>query len=82
MLSMRSHHKTVPLWLLYLLLGSCVVSALAVLILATRHDTTLLGDPYYEDQILAPQRALVPWIMTCATLLLGLIAGVLGRLKK
>ena len=79
---MHSYNKTSPTWLLYLILGCCIISALAILVLATQRDTTLLGDPYYEDQILAPQRALIPWMMTLITIILSLIIGVWERLKK
>lgn len=41
--------------------------------LALQGDTTLLGDPYYEDQILAPERAFAPWaLMMIAVGIVGL----------
>ena len=48
-----------------------VTIALCTYYLALQGDTTALGDPYYEDQILAPERAFAPWA------LLMIITGVL-----
>lgn len=79
---MRSNNSVTTPWLLRLIVLSCLVSALAILFLATRNDTTLLGDPYYEDQILAPQRALIPWLLTLFVLLLAAVLGIVERLKK
>gem|GEM_PF-3045376 len=68
--------------LLYSILGCCLISAIAIFILALTHDTTLLGDPYYEDKILAPQRALVPWLMTIISVGLALLLLIVKRLYK
>ena len=45
--------------------------AMSTYYLALQGDTTVLGDPYYEDQILAPERAFAPWA------LLMIVTGVL-----
>ena len=37
--------------------------------LALQGDTTLLGDPYYEDTILAPDRAFGPWALCLLVIL-------------
>lgn len=60
------NYKKINNILLKIVLICLTISALAILYLAITGDTTLLGDPYYEDKILAPQRALIPW---CATML-------------
>lgn len=43
---------------------------------ASLPDTTWLGDPYYMDQILAPQRAFVPWAFTILCLVCSAVIGV------
>lgn len=42
--------------------------------LALQGDTTLLGDPYYEDQILAPARAFGPWAIMCMAISIVILA--------
>lgn len=69
------YNKKINPWLLRLILINCLVCALAIFFLATKHDTTLLGDPYYEDHISVPQRAFVPWLATLTTIPLTLILG-------
>jgi hypothetical protein len=58
-----------------------VISALGILYLASLNDTTLLGDPYYEDKILAPDRAFIPWLATMIVVLLAVIVGITDRLS-
>lgn len=57
-----------------------LVAAIAVCTyyLALQGDTTLLGDPYYEDQILAPERAFAPW----ALLMLVIVVVVVAKLVQ
>ena len=43
---------------------------------ASTKDTTLLGDPYYEDQILAPQRAFIPWAFSLVCVACAVLAGI------
>lgn len=54
-----------------------ITMALAIVYLAFQGDTTLLGDPYYEDKILAPQRAFIPWALTMGTILIAVIVSAL-----
>lgn len=44
-----------------------VTIAVCTYYLALQGDTTTLGDPYYEDQILAPERAFAPWTLWLIT---------------
>ena len=41
-----------------------IAMAIAILLMATQGDPTVLGDPYYEDHIIAHQRAFAPWAFT------------------
>lgn len=52
--------------------------ALCTYYLALQGDTTALGDPYYEDQILAPERAFAPW----ALLMLVIVVLVVAKLGQ
>lgn len=76
------YNKKMITWLVRIILINCIISALAVVFLATRDDTTLLGDPYYEDTISVPQRALVPWLTTMLTIPLTLSLAWLIRTKN
>ncbi len=51
-----------------------VLIAVWTLALALSGDTTPLGDPYYMDTILAPERAFGPWAFTMLALILTIIA--------
>lgn len=53
--------------------GILVLIALATFILAATGDTTPLGDPYYEDTILAPNRAYAPWALALVSVTLSLV---------
>jgi hypothetical protein len=44
--------------------------------LALSGDTTPLGDPYYKDTILAPERAFGPWALMLLAIVLTIIAKV------
>lgn len=55
-----SHYVNIALTVVMILL---MIIALFTFYLALQGDTTLLGDPYYEDQILAPERAFGPWAL-------------------
>lgn len=55
-----SHYVNIALTVIMILL---MIIALFTFYLALQGDTTLLGDPYYEDQILAPERAFGPWAL-------------------
>lgn len=50
--------------ILWTLVGISLAIAVLIYYLATTGDTTALGDPYYEDQILAPARAFGPWALS------------------
>ncbi|EKD78590.1 MAG: hypothetical protein ACD_41C00317G0011 [uncultured bacterium] len=50
--------------------------------LALQGDTTLLGDPYYEDQILAPDRAFAPWALMMIASGLVVLAKVMSLWRK
>lgn len=52
--------------------------AISTYYLALQGDTTILGDPYYEDQILAPERAFAPW----ALLMLVIVVLVIAKLVQ
>ena len=54
-----------------------IAMSFSIIYLAFQGDTTLLGDPYYEDQILAPQRAFIPWALTMATIVIAVVVAVL-----
>lgn len=56
------------------------ISCVVIGYLATTGDTTLLGDPFYEDQILAQQRAFVPWAFTWIIVGLSVIMAIIERL--
>ena len=66
---------TILLWIIVLcLVGSCA----DLLMRASLRDLTLLGDPYYQDTVLATQRAPIALILTwCAVA----AAGIIGLLK-
>ncbi|EKD75942.1 MAG: hypothetical protein ACD_43C00272G0012 [uncultured bacterium] len=53
------------------------LTAVTIFILAAQGDTTALGDPYYEDTILAPDRAFAPWALCLLTLALVLVVAVI-----
>lgn len=55
--------------------------AIAIIITAFRGDTTMLGDPYYEDQIMAWQRAFAPWAFTWLIVALSVALAIIGSLK-
>lgn len=44
--------------------------------LALQGDTTPLGDPYYMDTILAPERAFGPWALMCIALVVIVLAKI------
>lgn len=54
-----------------------VLSSVYIIYLATTGDTTLLGDPFYEDQIMANQRAFAAWALALINLA---ISGTVGLL--
>ena len=56
------------------MVGLLGVLSIWTFILAAQGDTTLLGDPYYEDQILAPERAFGPWALCVLVLLNAILA--------
>ncbi|MFA6474990.1 MAG: hypothetical protein WCV88_02185 [Patescibacteria group bacterium] len=56
--------------------------SLWVIYLALLGDTTLLGDPYYEDQILAPTRAFGPWSFMLLVMILAIIAKITEPAKS
>ncbi len=58
--------------------------AIAVLVfyLAASGDTTMLGDPYYEDQILAPQRAFGPWALSLFGVAIIIVLRIVTALVK
>lgn len=73
--TVSSHYVNILLKIVTVLL---VIIAILTYYLAVQGDTTLLGDPYYEDQILAPGRAFGPWALTMIAC--GIV--VLARLAK
>ena len=77
-LSMISSHKQfffrICLWTIVIL---CGLLAVAIIVTALRGNTTLLGDPYYEDQIMAWQRAFAPWAFTWMIVVLSVILAMI-----
>jgi hypothetical protein len=71
--TVSSNFSKLIVWTIVSLLG---VTALMIFLLAAQPDTTSLGDPYYKDTILAPQRAFGPWALTVFTTTLVLFAAV------
>lgn len=60
-----------------------IICALWTLYLANQGDTTLLGDPYYEDTILAPDRAFGPWLVMLSVVTLAIIRKIIHwRIKN
>lgn len=53
--------------------------ALFIYYLALGGDTTPLGDPYYEDQILAPERAFGPWALSLFGVAIVIILRICAR---
>lgn len=70
--SNQQHRKIFIIPLVAILIYGVAI-AFTIFYLASKNDTTLLGDPYYEDKILAYQRALVPWLFTIANVALSLL---------
>lgn len=62
--------------ILWVITGCILIIAGFIFYLASTGDTTLLGDPYYEDQILAPQRAFVPWAFSLVCIACAVLAGI------
>lgn len=56
------------------------ISCIVIGYLAATGDTTLLGDPFYEDGIMAQQRAFVPWAFTWIIVGLSVIMAIVERL--
>ncbi|MBI4407986.1 MAG: hypothetical protein HY565_05820 [Candidatus Kerfeldbacteria bacterium] len=59
-----------------------VAIAVCTYYLALQGDTTALGDPYYEDQILAPERAFAPWTLLMSTIGVLVIAKLVQLIGK
>ena len=59
-----------------------VLIAGATFFLALGGDTTTLGDPYYEDQILAPERAFAPWALAIIACSIVVIAKIVSLWKS
>lgn len=71
---------TKAMWWTIVVIAICM--ALSIFYLAGKGDTTALGDPYYEDQILAPERAFGPWALSLFGSALTGVLGVLTWWKK
>ena len=74
-----SHYVNIALTIIAVLLA---IIALLTFYLALQGDTTLLGDPYYEDQILAPERAFGPWALAMIACGIAVIAKVVSLWKS
>ena len=66
-------------WTYQTILALLVATAIDIIWRATTADTTLLGDPYYEDAILAHERALPSLIITGIVVALCLVLAIIGR---
>lgn len=65
--------RRIQLVIPWLIMLSLLVTAIAIFALAATGDPTRLGDPYYEDKILAPERAFIPWLLTMLNIALAVI---------
>lgn len=78
--SMHLPNKSTSENILYaIILLLLVLIAGDILWRATTGDTTLLGDPYYEDTILANSRALPSLVFTWTIVALCLVLAIIGR---
>ncbi|MDP3970722.1 MAG: hypothetical protein Q8P90_03405 [bacterium] len=68
--------------IMWVITALIALTAIYIIYLATLQDTTLLGDPYYEDQILAHQRAFAAWAFTWFSIALSMIAGIMMLVIK
>lgn len=65
-------------WLVWGIVFYLCLMALSIFYLASTGDTTTLGDPYYEDNITAAERAFAPWAFTLLIGVLALLSGILS----
>lgn len=68
--------------LILVILGLVILLCLDILVHAALQDHTALGDPYYQDAILATQRAPIALICSWLVVILSLAASLLKPKTK
>lgn len=82
-LSMNSNtRRTTYQHLITIIVGLVVLLSLDILVRASLQDHTALGDPYYQDTILATQRAPVALVCSWLVVILSIVASLVRPKTK